>query len=260
MNNSLKLVTYNIRCCWDRVDGINVFLMRQGLMLQKIKQEKPDVICFQEVIEPIYDFLSEHLSDYALIYNQRCEGYTGEGLVVAVKKSTARIITVDSFWLSKTPYVPGSRYENQSDCPRVCQMLHIKSLKSGKDFYVCNNHLDHISDEARILGIKQVLEFVSEKLEKHHAPIFIIGDFNAEPDSETIKYCNSYEKIPLRDITSHISHSFHDFGRRETPCKIDYIYTDKATANIEHQVYEWLDELNGVYLSDHYPIAVEIEI
>lgn len=45
----LKLVTFNIRCDYDQ-DGANSFRFRKPVILKKLAEEKPDVICFQEVL------------------------------------------------------------------------------------------------------------------------------------------------------------------------------------------------------------------
>ena len=257
----LKIVSYNLSSVWDG-DGINAFPLRAGGILEKIREEKPDVICFQEGIELSIAFLRRHLKpDYDIIYNQRDADFGGEGLAVAVRTETVTLLGVDLFWLSETPYQPGSRYAIQSNCPRICQCLLFKTNDTKKLFRIYNNHLDHVSDSARILGIKQVMERVAQDSTMYGGtPVFILGDLNAEPGSETIEYCNNYEPFPVKDLTADIGGTFHDFGRLETPVKIDFIYTDVKTAEKPHRVAKWTEERCGVYLSDHYPVALEIEL
>ena len=43
----MKYVTFNIRCDFGQ-DGANNFIYRRPLILEKIRQEKPDIIGFQE--------------------------------------------------------------------------------------------------------------------------------------------------------------------------------------------------------------------
>ena len=50
-----------------------------------------------------------------------------------------------------------------------------------------NTHLDHISDEARINGIRVVLDKIAQFGGK---PSIIMGDFNAKENSETYKNGN----------------------------------------------------------------------
>lgn len=257
----LKIVSYNLRSVWDG-DGANAFPNRAGGILEKIREEKPDVICFQEGIELSIAFLRRHLKpDYDIIYNQRNADFGGEGLAVAVRTETVTLLGVDFFWLSETPYQPGSRYAIQSDCPRICQCLLFKTNDTKKLFRVYNNHLDHVSDSARILGIKQVMERVAKDSTMYGGtPVFILGDLNAEPGSETIEYCNNYKPFPVKDLTTEIGGTFHNYGRMDPPSKIDFIYTDVKTAEKPYTVTKWTEERCGIYLSDHYPVALEIEM
>ena len=50
---------------------------------------------------------------------------------------------MQSYWLSETPYVPASRYAEQSICPRICNEALFEDLETGKVFRIVNTHLDH---------------------------------------------------------------------------------------------------------------------
>ena len=263
---NLKIVSYNLRSVWNKGDGVNCFIHRAGMILDKIGQEQPDVICFQECIPTHADFLRKYLNGYTFICNQRNADYSGEGLALAIKTGVIELYGLDVFWLSDTPRVPGSRFEIQSKCPRICQCIMLRDIRSGKLFRIYNVHLDHVSDSARILGIRQLLDYAEERQKEAELPLFILGDFNAKPDSETIKYCDGFEALPIVDLTRDTGGTYHGYGNspkepeRKLPEKIDYIYTDRETAGKPHIVELWTDELNGIYLSDHYPVALSIEL
>ncbi|MBP3434708.1 MAG: endonuclease/exonuclease/phosphatase family protein [Clostridia bacterium] len=261
-----RIVTFNIRCPWVD-DGINSLPHRLGAILDKLDREQPDVVCFQEVIEKTAEFFRRHVPDYFVLYNGRCENYDGEGLMTLLRRDTVELLSSDFFWLSPTPYVPASRFEEQSDCPRVTQALMLRFCGETQPFWVYNNHLDHISDRARILGIQQILARVSDDQERCEAPVFILGDFNAKPDSETIRYCDTYQKFSIINATKDIGTTFHNFGKwieyrpdgnRPDGPQIDYIYVDTDTASKPYTVTKWTDEQDGVYLSDHYPICLQL--
>ncbi len=78
--------------------------------------------------------------------------------------------------------------------------------------------------------------------------------------SAPITLCNSYGSIRLKELTEAIDHTFHNYGTRPAPCKIDYIFADADTAARPYTVIPWTDEANGIYLSDHYPLQLEIEL
>lgn len=261
MKYSLKLVTYNIRTCWEEWDGINSGIHRMGQMCNKIDLEQPDVICFQEVTEQHARFFERHMPEYLLFYRGRLEKFDGEGLAVALRKETMELLSLDCFWLSPTPYVPASRFPEQSEYPRICQVVMARKRGTDTPFWIYNNHLDHISDQARILGIRQVMARVMEDQSHFAFPVFIAGDFNAEPGSETIEYCSNFADFPLTELNADCGGTFHDFGRElDNMMHIDYIYADRATAQHPYTVAKWTDESNGIYLSDHYPVCMEMEM
>ena len=51
--------------------------------------------------------------------------------------------------------------------------------------------------------------------------------------------------------------TFHDWGRAAK--KIDYIYVPQAMLGAVQSVAAWTDTSNGIYLSDHYPVAVTLD-
>jgi len=250
----MKIVTFNLRCVYDK-DGANSFIHRIGMVYDKIKTEQPDVIAFQEVVQPELDMLEKLLTDYILVGQFRGADYDGEGLFTAVRKDTCQLLGFETVWLSPTPYVPGSRYENQSDCPRICVQTLVRHKKSKQRMRLFNLHLDHISPEARTAGISAALDFMESYRSRDGHPVVILGDFNAHPDENVITACNDHPD--LQDVTAAIPGTFHNFGRR-SPSKIDYIYMSDALAEKVTGVAAWDDEHHGIYLSDHHPVCAEL--
>lgn len=253
----MKIVSFNVRCSYDG-DGSNSFLHRAGLIYDKVAKELPDVIAFQEVTEPILNVMERLLPEYQFVGQFRNEDYAGEGVFTAIRKDTIALIGLETVWLSPTPYVAGSRYENQSICPRICVMTQLRHKTAGTLFRVFNLHLDHISDEARVLGMQSVMRFVEEYDAKRKLPVVILGDFNARPESKTIAFCEQYPGI--REVTNEIPGSFHGFGKRNPPVKIDYIYLSEKLADCVEKTEAWQDVHEGIYLSDHYPLCAEVKL
>lgn len=255
----MKIVSFNLRCTWNK-DGINSFLHRAGSILYKIDSEKPDVIAFQEGTEKNIDFLQRYLTDYDFLFHQREADYSGEGLCVAFRKKDFHLLNTYAFWLSETPAVPGSRFEEQSKYPRICHCTMLLRKEDRKRFCIYNLHLDHISESAKILGMRAALEHITEKQAADPLPFFILGDFNAKPGSETIAFCNEYQPLPIVDLTKELPSTFHNFGKEDPGRKIDYIYTDLQTAALPQSISVWDDTADGIYLSDHYPICLQIKL
>lgn len=258
--SKLKVVTFNIRCPWDEHDGINCQIHRMGAILDKLDTELPDAVCFQEVPVKTADFLTRHLPEYEVIWRGRDADLNGEGLAIALRRQTVEFMSADFFWLSPTPYVPGSRYEVQSNCPRICLSAMIRMKEDGKVIRLYDNHLDHRGEPARVLGMKQVVDAIAKAQSTMDFPVFVMGDMNDTPESECMTYARENAVYPLTDLTDGVDHTFHGFGTVPAPYRIDYIYSDAETAKKPHDVSVWKDEQDGIYLSDHYPICLTIKL
>lgn len=250
----MKLVTFNIRCDFNQ-DKENCFCFRAPYIMKKIEKEKPDLICFQEVLPHVAGWLKKELTDYYVIGCGRSEDLRDEQVAVAYRKDKLNLIQMETYWLSPTPYVPASRYEQQSSCPRVCTESVFELLDEKKVFRITNIHLDHIGKNPRKLGLIQVME----KMEHPHSfcdiPVILAGDFNGEPDSEELAVMKNYPKYV--NYTENIGITYHGFTPEDEPESIDYIF-GKNIRNCS-KAEKWEDREGEVWLSDHYPICVEME-
>lgn len=254
--STVKIVSFNLRCVW-KGDGVNAFIFRAGMVYDKIMREMPDVIAFQEMTANHLELLKRMLPEYVFCGQFRSENYAGEGLFTAVRKDAWAVIAYETFWISPTPYVAGSRFEDQSDCPRICVVTQIRNRNTGKMLRLYNIHLDHISDAARIKGIRCVFEKMEEFNGKLPLPSVVLGDYNATADSDTIRFCNDYKTPAMYDVTDKIPATFHDYGK--CAAKIDYIYVTEELKRAFLASSVWADEREGVYLSDHYPVWAAFE-
>lgn len=260
MSKELSIVTYNLRCSWSG-DGANSFFARAGLILKKIYSELPDIICFQEAVPSNMSILKKHLADtYTVIFNQREKDFSGEGLAVAFRRERISLYGLEVFWLSGSPYTVASKFEGQSMHSRICQNMMFRDELTGKVFRIYNLHLEELTESVRVKQIQLVGKRIVEDKKRMDLPYFILGDLNAEPGGDVISCCNNSFPDKICDLTSDINGSFHDFGRRTPAVKIDYIFADAATAGLSHNTEVWDDCINGIYLSDHYPIRLNIEL
>lgn len=251
----MKIVTYNLRCVWEG-DEKNSFIHRAGLIYEKIQAEKPDIIAFQEVVEKQAEFLERMFPEYWLVGHGRMEDYTGEGLYTAIRKDTCMLAGFEVFWLSPTIYVPASRFEDQSPCPRTCVVSLVRHKETGRMFRIYNVHLDHIGPKARVDGMQCVLDKVKVDEGRGKAEIVVLGDYNEYPDGGAVVLSNEY---PLHEVTKDITGTFHNYERR-TPIKIDYIFVSDYLKECVQKVEAWKDQKNGIFLSDHYPLCAEFDI
>lgn len=254
----IKAVTFNLRVA-TRYDLQNYFFNRTPLILKTIRKENPDILCFQEANDEMLGWLRVNLTDYTVVGTGREKNLNGEANPIAFRKELFTLFSLDQFWLSPTPTVPGSRYEEQSDCPRICMVATLKYQEGSENrlMRVYNTHLDHVSQKARLLGIESILERIGNDNDRVRLPMILTGDFNATPDEECIQRVGAFTKVMLTDVTKDIPTSFHEYGRLRENNKIDYIFTDAQKCD---ETLAWTATENEIWLSDHYPIHAVLEI
>ncbi len=260
MSVKLKIMSFNLRVRTHN-DGINIFDNRTERILDVIKKEAPALIGFQEANDYMRDWLLNELcGEYTLIGCGRTADYTGESTVLAYKTRDFLLVNAETFWLSGTPRVPGSRFEvDQSHCPRICTCATLKHRGAEKLLAFYNTHTDHQGHTARLLEVTQIMQHISQNVPQQ-ANVVITGDMNATPLSpEIIAFTTSIPDRHFVDCTESISGTFHGFGKKTEYSKIDYIFTDaKTDPSASYAIVDLPKE--GVYMSDHLPVCAYIEL
>jgi len=258
---TVKVCTYNLRCD-VKGDGINAFSNRKDFVAQAFPKYEADIIGFQEVQPHMRDWLEESLPGYTVIGTGRNADYTGEHTVIAYRPSQFRLMALDTFWLSDTPRVPGSRFAtDQSICPRICTAAVLMSLADNRVVRVYNTHLDHKGTLAQAQGMTLILSRIAADDALYpDTPVILTGDFNIRPENPINAGIAAFVSCGKRmaDATADIPVSFHAYNPAEKHVKIDYIYTTAACDS--SRTVALTDTENGVYLSDHYPLMAEVEL
>ena len=258
----LRLITFNMRVDTP-VDGKNSFSNRKKDIHAFLQQKKPDLLCCQELTSAMAEALMAGLPDYYCIGSGRDADFGGERCSICYRSDRFCLIRAETFWLSDTPAVPGSRFGLQSPLPRICTVLWL-ALSSGegrgKLFRLYNTHLDHEYEYARVQGVKVILRHMADPANGPELPTILTGDLNATPGSEPIRLLKRAKNPPLADITRDLSCTFHDYGKKQM--KIDYIFTDKATAGRVQSVMicHGDKEDSGLFLSDHFPVEAVLHV
>ena len=252
----LKVMTFNIRIDAEE-DGLNHADNRKQRILDVIKSEAPDIIGFQEVLDHRRDWLRAALApEYVFLGGGRETNYRGECCPIAYRASKFELIGMETFWLSDTPDVAGSRYEHvkQSHLPRYAIAIRLKHHSVDEPILFVNTHLDHRYPTARRAAFEQLAGYLQSK----KGIGVLVGDFNAQPASDEVKYFVAHTSaLGYRDTTDKIQTTFHGFGAEEAQVKIDYVFTNAEV--VESHAVEDLP-VKGVYCSDHYPISVTLEL
>ena len=166
------------------------------------------------------------------------------------------------FWLSSTPFVPGSN-DFRNFFPRICTWASLKQL-NGVDLLYFNIHLDHVNFDAHMPCINVVLEQSEKIIAKFPQTkcIFLGGCFYCEEDDPVVMKIRAYgyqEAI--------FENTFHDFTG-EADRHWDYlfwkelnIYGGNKTIELKQALVPKRDAIvNPVFkqfISDHYPYYCE---
>lgn len=255
MSRELKVMTFNLRMR-NKNDGINYFDNRHERVLGAIAAELPDLIGFQEATGTMRRWLAANLPaiGYTVLGCGRGAAYDDESTSIAFRTDLFDLVSFDTQWLSNTPLVPGSRYGgDQSQCPRTFSAAVLKPLDEPPFLFV-NTHLDHVGNMAKLLGMTQIIQYVSMK----NLPVIITGDANARPQDAAITAMVGAAPCgrPIVDLTETVDGTFHNFGKYppERQSKIDYIFTDMPCDPTRS--YKVADEgVDGVYISDHFVVC-----
>lgn len=254
-NSQIKMMSYNLRCISPTDWGKKAWFYRANLVIDDIENEKPGIIGFQESTKWHYKYLVDTLKGYDSVIEYRDEAFNSEGCPIFYNTSLYELVDKGSFWLSETPEVMSKSWGAQYN--RVCSYVILTDKASGEDFVVFNTHLSHVSDEARINGIKVVLDKIAEF---GSLPAVIMGDFNALEGSVTYNSVteNFLDAKKVAEKTSD-SHTYQNWGNPEKFQRIDYFMVSKTGFKINS--YDVLSGVHdGVYSSDHCPIVLEVEI
>lgn len=259
---------FNFNCRIDvQQDGEHQFPHRLGAIHQLIKDTDASILTFQELFPHMQTAIAEVLPDrYVWLGRSRSGDWQDEFPAIVFDASRYFLRDYRQMWLSYTPELPGSRYPIQSSCPRTYGLALLEERVSGSRLLIGTTHLDHESEQARLLGMTQVMgEIVSfvDRTAIPGLPVIFTGDFNADPSEDCIKLATTMpldetSDNTLRDLTAKLGPTFHDFDRAFQPVKIDYVLASKSVRLIKAEHYD--KDSMGTYYSDHVAQVVEVQI
>lgn len=256
--NSIRVFTYNLRVDVPS-DGANSFSNRREFIKEAFPVYKPDLVGFQEAAPRMRGWLMENFPEYEVCGMGREADLQGESNPIAFRRDAFDLVGLEQFWLSDTPHAPGSRFStDQSLCPRICTSVVLRH-KTGRLLRFYNTHLDHEGPTAQAQGLSLILSRMAGDYARRPLPVVLTGDFNAEPDSLVYQSARGFSGCGqlLADASQGVGGTFHNFGRLSPPTQIDYIFTTLPRREVPFLA---VDESNGVFLSDHYPVGVDLNL
>lgn len=202
-----------------------------------IKAQKPDLVALQEV-----DYMTERTKkvDQAKTLGQLTGMHHAFGRTIDLTGGHYGIAILSKFPIQSHTITQLPRLERQEDRGALETILEVP--EGGKMRFVCT-HFCHINEERRT---KQA-EKINELFTKDELLTIVAGDFNAEPESPTIKKMNEH----WTDATDRTP----TFSSTDPKIKIDYVFyrpKDKLKLKETKVIEEKL-------ASDHRPVLCVLE-
>ncbi|CAG9310944.1 unnamed protein product [Blepharisma stoltei] len=145
---------------------------------------------------------------------------------------------------------------------RVAQRMKIRV--DGKEIWIVNTHLDHISDEVRLEQALTLIEWLRPMMD---SPIIVMGDLNCFPGSETYEVFIRHFKSSMKEIYGKepdVTWPTEMLGSRENwerfgevGC-IDYIWFKNLNVVNGRVITDIKD--GQFYPSDHYPVQAVFDL
>lgn len=253
---SLRVMTFNIR--YDNPDdGPDAWPHRVDMVASMIRFHGADVAGLQEALKHQIDELQERLPDYGWLGVGRADGEeAGEFSPLFYREDRFEVLRDDTFWLSETPEVPGSRSWDAA-IERIATWAEMRDRKTGDRFLVINTHFDHRGEEARTRSAELILERAGRIA--GDLPLILVGDFNAVETTEPYRILSEQledgfyaTEEPHHGPTS----TWNGFESVEPERRIDYIFVNSRVRVIKHAILS--DTWNGRFPSDHLPVLAEL--
>ena len=253
-DDAARVMSFNVRCADDKEGSVK---NRSKIVTAIIEQYLPDSVGVQEATGKWMRILSENLEAYAAIGEHRDEDAESEYSAIFYLKDKFNLLDSGTIWLSDTPEVKYTKYE-ESGCTRIATWVVLENKETGEAFVHINTHLDHMSDNARVMQVKVLSSKIAELKEAGY-PIVCTGDFNAQPT--TTVYATVMETlVDSKDIANNSDDGItaHGYGKHEdySAGPIDYVFVSE---NVEVDTYKIIrNTAKNMYPSDHYPVVADV--
>lgn len=253
------LMTFNIRLNHPG-DRENSWENRKEEVAEMIRFYQPGILGIQEGLPDQVYYLDSLLPAWTFIgIGRDGAGTYSESVAVFYDTTRFELIEGGTFWLSETPGKVSLGWD--AAFRRISTWGAFRNRKTSDTLWLFNCHFDHRGEQARQHAAELMLKKLDD-LKLEDKPVVIMGDFNATPAEVPIQIMKEgmdegfeISRIPPWGPPG----TYNDFDNcSPVTRRIDYIFT----RNIRVLTYRHTDDRrdNGLCLSDHYPVMVEIEV
>lgn len=225
---------------------------RMGRLVEMIRKYDPDIIGLQEIQDGIKEYFISALEDYEFLGRSRSEKY-GEYSPIMYKKDKFTLIESGTRWLSDTPAVPDSKYE-ESSVPRIFTYAVLERNSDGARFVHINTHID-LTQESRVLQLASLEKQIAE-LGLDQYSIILTGDMNSQPTDEENRIIKDIGFDNSRDIALEVEGELTYYPKMRT---IDYCFVSKDDFEVLNHTADSYRFNESLYdPSDHGPVIADL--
>jgi endonuclease/exonuclease/phosphatase family metal-dependent hydrolase len=260
----LNVMTFNIRFNTSS-DDLHAWPHRKDKVASQILFHEVQLLGVQEALHDQMMDLKERLPKFNYVGVGRDDGKEkGEYSAIFYDTTRLQLLKSQTFWLSETPAVPGSKSWDAA-ITRIVTWAKFKDKKTKKIFFAFNTHFDHMGKVARRESAKIILDKVKEIASS--SPAVITGDFNSEPGDEPIQMImdknNPLHLVDSKEISQAPHYgptgTFNGFKSKERNDKpIDYIFAKGKLKVLKHATIS--QSWEGRFASDHFAVVTTLRL
>ena len=247
-----KIMTFNLLINHIYDFGRSRFTTRSASILKLIDQEQPDIIGVQELTPFSEKHLTSLYDKYAMTgrYRRTNKRFFNESNAILYRKDKFDLIDSKTFWLSKTPYVPASKFIT-SIFPRIAVFAVLQDKETKEVFTMINLHLDHGRESIRTAQTKALIDLAKHTMRGSFT--VVTGDFNTDPDSEAIHimHDNGFYDLATNALGTTLRGKVSTLAHHNRP--IDHILIFGNVTGKDCIVHK--ECYDGIYPSDHWPLS-----
>jgi len=259
-------MSFNIRY-GTAEDGPNSWNFRRGLVFRQLDRVVPDLLGLQEALRFQLDELHSAFPEFEETGAGREDGkQAGEYTALLIRTERFEVVRQGTFWFSNTPEIPGSTSWGNR-IPRVSTWAWLKDRKTGEAFRIFNLHLDHQSQESRLMSARLLVRQIRDG--GGPEAVIVTGDFNAGERNPVIRFLLGEEtqELPRSPVIlfdtfrklhpdASIVGTFNGFTGEANGDKIDFILVSKHFKVEEAEILR--TQFGDRFPSDHFPVRAVI--
>ena len=260
---ALRVMSFNIRLNTES-DGENAWPYRIDAVEHIMRDA--DVVGVQEALPGMIETLDTRLEGWARIGIGRDADGGGEYSAIFYRTDRLERLADDTFWLSETPEVPGSKSWDAA-ITRIATWGTFFDRASGDELTIINTHFDHVGQVAR----EQSAQLIVDRFDQlaSDGPVVLMGDFNVTPHNPVYPVLTEGTGLSDARLVSStpptgVAGTWNGFGRDEPVRRIDFMFVRglvvERFATRDETIGEVLGTDNARYPSDHFAVIATVMV